>query len=248
VKPRIFLFGGLAVSGLIGFIFIVPRLLGSALGAPKAAPIMDVVQDLGVNAVAVVVCGGIAAYDADQEQKREQQKEEGALVARVRVLPQGEVEASEGTIKLSACRSSKSSSPQRPVLCFGDLDYCMKCLDATREISQAMKRSDFLFVPILTGDNGLERSEELEEAVRGVPYVAIPKPGMDGAAVRDWRDLIELQRKQATEQGADYSQGLVIIVKKNGRIGLRALGIPDWRAMTGEVAARVAAGMDTENI
>merc|ERR1719486_983443 len=112
-----------------------------------------------------------------------------------------------------------------------------------------MERSDFLVVPVLvgadnlTGEYGLGQSEALQEAAKGVPYVALPSPGLANAARKDWADFIELQQNQARSQGLDDAKGLVVIVKKNGRIGMRALGFPDWGAMTGQMTARADAGL-----
>jgi len=247
-KVRIFLFGFLAVSALTGAIFIVPRLIGSAFGAPNAAPLASVLGDLATNLTAVAACGAVAYFDLQKEQARERAALEGALVARVRVLPQGDDERDQGTLKLSDLRAGRSENSRRPVLCLGDADYCLSCLSSSRSLAEAMESSDFLVVPVVTGEYGLGKSQELDEAARGVPYVALPTPGLDKKEQQDWADFIEMQQILAKEQGLDDSKGLVIIVKKNGRIGLRALGCPDWEAMTGDVAARAEAGMDTQNI
>jgi len=203
--------------------------------------------DLAINVAGVLTCGTITYLDLDRDKKREQAAEEGALVARVKVLPQGDEERAQKPLKLSDLRAGRSNNARRPVLCVGDEDYCLRCLGTSSSMSQAMEQSDFLVVPVLAGEFGLGQSKELEEAARGIPYVALPNPGLKKEK-DDWADLIELQMNQARDQGLDEKDGLVIIVKKNGRIGLRALGCPDWGAMTGTVTARADAGLDTKNI
>jgi hypothetical protein len=39
-----------------------------------------------------------------------------------------------------------------------------------------------------------------------------------------------------------------VLLKKNGRVGTRRLGTPDWQNLAGDVASRGAAGLDITNI
>ena len=39
-----------------------------------------------------------------------------------------------------------------------------------------------------------------------------------------------------------------VLLKKNGRVGTRRLGTPDWLNLCGDVASRGAAGLDITNV
>jgi hypothetical protein len=81
------------------------------------------------------------------------------------------------------------------------------------------------------------------DAVGGWP-VALPQTA--GPA---WTAALSSELEQAMNQdGAVMSRGLTIVLKKNGRVGTRRLGTPDWDSMLADVNARKMAGLDTTNI
>lgn len=247
-KVRIAFFGFGSASALAGFIFILPRLIGSLFGAPNAAPLPSVLQDLGINAAAVTFLGGLTYAEFENEQRRVQQKEEGALIARAKVVLQDKSECDKGSFKLSDFRAGRGQRSRRPVLCLGDADYCMKCVESTKPVAEALDRGDFLVVPVVASADGLSRSGELEEVAKGLTHVAMPGAGPSKADKKDWQDFVRMQQDQARSQGFDENGGLVVIVQKNGRVGTRFLGYPDWGNMSEEVKDRVGSGLDTRNI
>ena len=58
---------------------------------------------------------------------------------------------------------------------------------------------------------------------------------------------VELDTALSQDESAP-SRGLTLVLKKNGRVGTRRLGCPDWGAMLADVSARRSAGLDTSNI
>ena len=58
------------------------------------------------------------------------------------------------------------------------------------------------------------------------------------------------QLDDASSQGQtiDASNGLTLVLKKNGKVGTRRLGTPPWEALVADVENRRNAGMDVENI
>ena len=55
-------------------------------------------------------------------------------------------------------------------------------------------------------------------------------------------------RQAAKQDPTAMSRGLTIILKKNGRVGTRRLGMPDWSGLVADVDARAQAGLDVTNI
>ena len=43
-------------------------------------------------------------------------------------------------------------------------------------------------------------------------------------------------------------RGLTIVLKKNGRVGTRRLGMPAWDGLLADVAMRKRSGLDVTNI
>ena len=58
----------------------------------------------------------------------------------------------------------------------------------------------------------------------------------------------ELQNAKTQAGGAAGARGFTILLKKNGRVGTRRLGTPDWENLVLDVASRKAAGLDVKNI
>jgi len=116
-------------------------------------------------------------------------------------------------------------------------------VDATLEVQEAMKRTDFLLVPVLANPSAEDRSA-LAEAVKDLSFVALPGEDPKG----DWAQLSEIQLAQVRSQGLNEDVGQAIIIKKNGRVGMRSLGVPDWKSLTREVDARTQLGLDTRNV
>ncbi len=80
------------------------------------------------------------------------------------------------------------------------------------------------------------------------------------SAAAEWRAALGADIEQAVAQtegkgqaergaeGALAARGLTIVLKKNGRVGTRRLGTPDWAALLADVEGRRAAGLDVTNI
>ena len=92
------------------------------------------------------------------------------------------------------------------------------------------------------------------ELVRGDDDVDAGAPAIAHLALAqgldNWSELLADELETAVEQGgADIAaRGMTLILKKNGRVGTRRLGLPDWSSLVGDVANRAAAGLDTSNI
>jgi len=75
-----------------------------------------------------------------------------------------------------------------------------------------------------------------------VPVALAQAPGMWVEALGD-----ELLAAAAQDVGAP-ARGLTIILKKNGRVGTRRLGTPNWAGLVADVEQRKEAGFDVANI
>lgn len=236
-KVKVALFGFLTAGAGVGLLFILPRLLGTLLGAPRASPLEKVLTDLGINFTAMIFLGFLTYQEWNGESVRSQAKEEGALIARLPV--QVNLNGKDVDVKLSDLRNGRQLLPRRPVICIGNEQFCLDCIDASQKVGEAMARCDFLLIPVLSTTNG---RTAISEAAKGKSFVALPKDS------EDWQLLQEIQLAQVKSQGLDEATGQAIIVKKNGRVGTRFLGVPDWNSLTQEVDARVQIGLDTDNI
>ena len=70
------------------------------------------------------------------------------------------------------------------------------------------------------------------------------------ADLAQWQTALAEELKNAKTQAGDEAgaRGFTVLLKKNGRVGTRRLGTPDWQNLAGDVASRGAAGLDITNI
>lgn len=79
------------------------------------------------------------------------------------------------------------------------------------------------------------------DAALGWP-VALPLSG-------GWASALSSELEQASKQDASImGRGLTVILKKNGRVGTRRLGMPNWSNLLMDVEGRRRAGLDVVNI
>ena len=119
-------------------------------------------------------------------------------------------------------------------------------LAKARAVSQQLADSDLLIVPLVAGA-GDAVELPAPELVRGdegeVGHLALPQ------ALGNWRDVLSDEREVALSQDANAAaRGFTLILKKNGRVGTRRLGLPEWSSLVADVSNRAAAGLDTSNI
>ena len=74
--------------------------------------------------------------------------------------------------------------------------------------------------------------------------IALPNVGGD-----EWSSALSSDLEQAVKQDASaLTRGLTLILKKNGRVGTRRLGMPNWDGLLADVEGRRRAGLDVTNI
>eukprot|EP00448_Togula_jolla_P003391 CAMPEP_0170606148 /NCGR_PEP_ID=MMETSP0224-20130122/20351_1 /TAXON_ID=285029 /ORGANISM="Togula jolla, Strain CCCM 725" /LENGTH=340 /DNA_ID=CAMNT_0010931197 /DNA_START=6 /DNA_END=1025 /DNA_ORIENTATION=- len=214
-KVRIVLWGLGVVSTLTGFLFILPRLIGSTFGAPNAAPVESVLSDVAINFVGAVLFAFLLQTELATDAQREQQKEEGALISRLPVrLRDSDAEGSTVRAKLSEVRASRKQRARRPVLCVGDVDFCCGCLKTAAEAAETIDNADLLVVPVTLKAEDRDAAA-LAEASSGLSFVALPE-----AASPDWERFCRLEEGLAEAAKQDISGGCVVIVKKKAELAL----------------------------
>jgi len=241
-QARFYLFGAFAVSGGIGLFFIVPRLLAIITGFQPAEYLDGSLQDLAINLSAALGFGFLFKQELDGQERRKRRRAEGGLIASagVRMAEGGK------RMALADLRFGRSAEPRLPMICIGPRDFCQQCVETSRSYADRIESAEFLLVPVLTAKGSSDPAAALaavKDAAQGLSYVAFPD---EPAEV--WQDLQQIQASEVEYQGMDGSDGIVIVVKKNGRVGGRFLGLPDWKAFTGQVEARASAGLDTTRI
>ena len=64
-----------------------------------------------------------------------------------------------------------------------------------------------------------------------------------------WNSVIKKELAAAIKQTPEALQkGVTIIIKKNGKVGSRRLGVPLWSSLAADVSERAGYGLDVTNI
>jgi hypothetical protein len=81
------------------------------------------------------------------------------------------------------------------------------------------------------------------------PNAAGSYPFALAQAARMWGEALGAELEAAAKQDSSArSRGLTIVLKKNGRVGTRRLGTPNWANLVADVRQREQAGFDVANI
>jgi hypothetical protein len=110
--------------------------------------------------------------------------------------------------------------------------------------SRAARAAEAPQVPLTTDTQpALPWDEALPDASGAWP-IALPQ-----SEAGAWTSALAPELVQAVKQDAAImGRGLTIVLKKNGRVGTRRLGTPDWASLIADVRGRKEAGMDVVNI
>ena len=163
---RLFIFAALGASAGIGSAITLIRTLASALGAPNAAPLLENVENLGIDVVALIVCGFLWKRDNDARLKAIERIEREETLSDL--LIQIQAKNVKKTVKLSKLRGFV-----RPVLLAG----------SSKEVDESVNAA-------------IQIKEDLEEkGVVVIPYVLDCSPDEFNELVSQWRSQLDGDEK-----------------------------------------------------
>lgn len=273
-KVRLFLWPGLTAGAAIATYFGGTSALAELAGLRSASP--DTLPNLAIDLAALAGTGFLWRREAVGQDKRLKRIAAGAALASLRVQPLSGPFGGK-SVKLSALRSGRTDvddpfeeASRRVVVCVAQEDALASCLEEARANSDAIADSDLLVVPLLVENGRIElpppslvvptaAADGVDTAGSGAPAAtaAAAVPASTAAAqhlalaqgVSAWQDVFGQEIEQALQQDETATaRGLTLILKKNGRVGTRRLGLPGWPSLVGDVGARAGAGLDTRNI
>jgi len=241
------LFGAAGIATYFGLTALLAEVTGFRDKNPETLP------SLGIDLVALGSLGFLWRREYVQNEKRLKRIRAGAALSKLRLEVLGGPNANR-RLKLADLRSGRldtfDEQSRRVIIVAAEEEVLGKSLADAQALSSRLFESDFIVVPVF-----LQPSEKR-------PQVSLPPRewvmGEVGASrlhlgiamqLEGWRDVLESELDTALEQDKSIAgRGLTIILKKNGRVGTRRLGLPNWLGLVGDVDARAAAGLDVNNI
>uniref|UniRef100_A0A7S0LNP5 Uncharacterized protein n=1 Tax=Coccolithus braarudii TaxID=221442 RepID=A0A7S0LNP5_9EUKA len=232
------LFAGATIATYFG----ATSLAAESLGMREAAD--GTLSGLGIDLGALGTIGFLWRRDIAARDSRLRRISAGARLAALSVrLPKG------GTaVRLSDLRTKTAAvGGKRLVIVCAQEAAMMASFEAAAEMIRRLEDAELLVVPLLINPakTGVPTIEPPTAEIEGlVPALVAPPLGLNA-----WLDVFGDELGTALGQDPRACErGFTLILKKNGRVGTRRLGLPDWGALADDVAARASAGLDTTNI
>jgi len=255
-KVRLFVLPALFAAAAIATYFGGTSLLAEAANLRPASD--DSLQNFVIDVAALGIIGALWRREVVSNEKRMKRIRAGAALSSLRVQPLGGERAGK-SVRLADLRSGRGSddpfdqASRRVIIVVAEEAVLGACLDTARPRSAELAEADFLVVPVLLCDGRID-IPPLSLVVPTPPEAgSSEQPPTEHLALPEgvgrWRDVLGEELETAVGQDAKArARGFTLILKKNGRVGTRRLGMPDWSALVGDVTARAGAGLDTRNI
>ena len=204
--------------------------------------------NVAVDLAGLVVLTVLYQNDLASQESRLKRASKGAELAKLTVraskniltgddnLPEDDKARETFTTTLASLRRGRGIE-KRVVIAAAGVDKLTQVVQQAKELQDELAFSDLLIIPYVLGsDDSLTTDDFLPDCV------ALPTKGAN------WKAFIDEEVAEATKQGVDVqTEGLCVILKKNGRIGQRTKGIY-LNNMVADVTGRAAMGMDVTNI
>jgi hypothetical protein len=252
-KVRLFFFGASTGSALLAFYFSALNVAKASTGFSNEIPLDEALQSTAINVAAVCICAFITYNDFQAGEKNLERIAQGGRLAKLVVSPSN---APAKRRNLAEYRRGN-----RVAICAGGEAYVQalaRSLSADQKANEntlaaQIDAVDLVVVPALVdasggvkqvdecwrsttpGDN--DRNFDLERSAAVVAFLR---------GAQAWETYLKQELETARSQGFDpVEKGLVIVVKKNGRVLRRLTGQPPWSSLVGtmEVADGSKFGM-----
>lgn len=243
-KVRYFFYFSLGGGAMTSLLLSLARIAAAASGINPDL-MQESLVNAGIDLAGLVVIGLAFRQDLQAQESRMKRATKGASLAKLAIRVDKalqdplELESSTKsyvTLTLADLRRNRGIE-KRVVIAAAGKEKIQRVLEEARLCADALELNDLLIVPVVMPSvTAPDSTEDLPSCV------ALPT----GNAA--WKAVLKDESQQALEQNVDIeTEGLCVILKKNGRVGQRTRGIFLER-MVGEVEGRRQAGMDVTNI
>ncbi|KAA8496780.1 Protein LOW PSII ACCUMULATION 1, chloroplastic [Porphyridium purpureum] len=235
-KVRLFLYYASAASASVGGFISGARVIAGLSGVSGAQPLSETVPntliDLGVIAIAVL----LIRLDNKAGKKRLDRLSRGAALAALKVeISRSGKARSEESLSGKMTTLSSFRLYRRPVIVCGNADTVNAVLAQADPLKEELAQRDIIVIPYITGggDNAVLNSWSKGE------WLATPVMREKWAA---WfQKELELSKLKPSDV---RDKALVLYTRKDGRVGGRTIGMPNWNKMIEGIDNLPKSGMD----
>lgn len=252
-KVRLAFFATSTASALLALYFSFLATVKANIGGySDAVPIEEALTNVGINVVAVVVCGYVTYTDYKKGEANLARIKQGGALAKLAVgFPEGSATTNAKERGLKTLSDFRRG--YRVMICAGGKErieeicrsLCSDQLKDENTLPEKIQEVDVFVIPVL-----LTTDKDGNTAVGDTRRVWMDTVAMEGDRNFDatransvvgfpqgnaaWADYLQSDVKTASGQGFDViEKGIALTVKKNGRILSRVTGMPKWGDLVG---------------
>lgn len=252
---RQFVFFGLGASAGLGLVTAIPQLIIANTRPNPTIPLETALQNAGIDVAGVIVTGFLLYREftsnsetIDRFTEREQRltgKLSGQALEerekRIALLPV-DIQVSENNeniTKIVSVGDLQSKGRQNVIIVAGKKTFVKDAIISARiEGSDLFTKFDTIVIPVVTNDEQIDQGGDKkkgfgdsQEELLTAPYFGKPMQ------MEVWMDYVLKEIDQAERQGNKQArkEGILIALKKSGKVVRRGLGLPIWKQLVEEV-------------
>lgn len=259
-KIRLFIYFSLFSAAGIGSLVSGTKLLAIVSGA-REGDIQSLLSDIGINFGGIIGLSILWRNEIKSQNSRLDRIQRGGSLAALKVKIKDAVGPS--VVKLSDFRRNRGLE-KRVVIVIAPKAQLQSSLQSSMKEAKNIQKNDLLVVPVaieqVTG--GTENKNEFTLTSPSLESLllsdTVPNSAIDDLSTEHigqpvtmaaWNDVLKNELSIAIKQtDSALEKGVTIIIKKNGKVGSRRIGVPIWEALTSDINARAEAGLDISNI
>merc|ERR1711871_323886 len=243
----------MGISAGLSFLTTLPAVIAVSSGI-RRGNMLELSQNLAINAGGILGIGLLIRRDLDNQKNRLERIQRGGALASLQLQISSEDSKEPLIIKLSDLRRDRGIE-KRVVIVAAPKNQLKTSLLSSISFSSDLTANDLLVVPLMIDTEArsnaiLSGSSDLICDILGEKACEQTMSHLGSPVdLRKWNEVVQKELENALKQDVQaLDKGITLVIKKNGKVGSRRLGVPIWEALMEDVQIRKNVGLDTTNI
>lgn len=262
---RYFLYLSLTLSAALATLITGTSLLAVNSGV-REGDLPELYKNLAINLGGLPVIAYFWRRDIKSQQSLLQRIDKGGKLATLKLKIEDELTGETTLVKLSDLRRDRGIE-KRVIIVAAPRELLKESISSTKDMYKSLILNDLLIVPLVvttaaanSGNNDFALSTMSTEALfasdaidsKGEKKSSLPEDVCyigQPSQIGMWNQVIKSEFETAIRQNTGaLERGITLVIKKNGKVGSRRLGVPIYEQLSEDVENRRQLGMDITNI
>merc|ERR1711871_888637 len=231
----------MGISAGLSFLTTLPAVIAVSSGI-RRGNMLELSQNLAINAGGILGIGLLIRRDLDNQKNRLERIQRGGALASLQLQISSEDSKEPLIIKLSDLRRDRGIE-KRVVIVAAPKNQLKTSLLSSISFSSDLTANDLLVVPLMIDTEA--RSNAILSGSSDLICDILGEKACE-QTMSHLGSPVDLRKLKQVVQALD--KGITLVIKKNGKVGSRRLGVPIWEALMEDVQIRKNVGLDTTNI